>query len=238
MGAKMLERASHNSDTGRTKIIACATVIEEMLPHLPPGVNYQVLDFGLHIRPEDLRRALQEAIDAASESAETIILGFGLCSQAVVGLRANGCTLVVPRVDDCIAIFLGSDRAYREQQRAEPGSYYLTKGWIEVSDTLLDEYERTVERYGQQRADRMMQLMLKNYTRLAFIDTGQHEQERYREYARGAAGRLGLRYEEIPGSDALVIKTLNGPWDDDFVVALPGETITYMDFKTTGSRAG
>jgi hypothetical protein len=228
----MLEGASPNSDTGRTKIIACATVIEEMLPHLPPGASYEVLDFGLHIRPEGLRAALQEAIDAASESAETIILGYGLCSQAVVGLKANGCTLVVPRVDDCIAIFLGSDTAYREQQRAEPGSYYLTKGWIEVSDTLLDEYERAVEQYGQQRADRVMQVMLKNYTRLAFIDTGQHQQERYREYARGAAKALGLRYEEIPGSDALVIKMLNGPWDGDFVVARPGETISYLDFKS------
>jgi len=227
----MLECTSPNSNNGRTKIIACATVIEEMLPHLPPGTGYEVLDFGLHIRPEDLRSALQQAIDAASDSAETIILGYGLCSQAVVGLTANGCTLVVPRVDDCIAIFLGSDGAYREQQRAEPGSYYLTKGWIEVSDTLLDEYERTVEVYGQQRADRMMQLMLKNYTRLAFINTGKHEQERYREYAHSAAQRLGLRYEEISGSDALVMKMLNGPWDDEFVVAHPGETITYLDFK-------
>lgn len=227
----MLERTSPNSNTGRTKIIACATVIEEMLPHLPPGVGYEVLDFGLHIRPEGLRSALQQAIDAASESAGTIILGYGLCSQAVVGLTANGCTLVVPRVDDCIAIFLGSDWAYREQQHAEPGSYYLTKGWIEVSDTLLDEYERAVEVYGQQQADRMMRLVLKNYTRLAFIDTGQHEQERYREYARSAAQRLGLRYEEIPGSDALVIKMLFGPWDDEFVVAHPGETITFLDFK-------
>ena len=227
----MLEWAGHNSDSGHTKIIACATVIEEMLPHLPLGMSHEVLDFGLHIRPEDLRSALQQAIDAASESAGTIILGYGLCAQAVVGLTANGCTLVVPRVDDCIAIFLGSDGAYREQQRAEPGSYYLTKGWIEVSDTLLDEYERAVRMYGQQRADRILQLMLKNYTRLAFIDTGQHEQERYREYARRAAQRLGLRYEEIPGSDTLVLKMLNGPWDDEFVVAHPGETITYLDFK-------
>lgn len=238
MGAKTLEQVSPSPDAERTRIIACATVIEEMLPHLPRTATYQVLDFGLHIRPEDLRGALQEAIDRASRSAEMVILGYGLCSQAVVGLRANGCTLVVPRVDDCIAIFLGSDRAYREQQRAEPGSYYLTKGWIEVSDTLLDEYERTVEQYGQERADRMMRFMLKNYTRLAFIDTGQHEQERYREYARRAAERLGLRYEEIPGSDALVIKTLNGPWDEDFVVAHPGEIISFLDFKETKSKRG
>ena len=202
-----------------------------MLPHLPPDVDYQVLDFGLHIRPEALKRALQEAIDAGTKTAETIILGYGLCSQAVVGLQANGCTLVVPRVDDCIAIFLGSAAAYKAQHRAEPGTYYLTKGWIEVSDTLLDEYERVLERYGQQRADGIMQAMLKHYTRLAFIDTGQHEQARYRAYARRAAETLGLRYQEITGSDALVRKMLNGPWDDDFVVARPGETITYLDFQ-------
>jgi hypothetical protein len=231
MDTILCERASHPSDTGRITIIACATVIEEMLPYLSPGMSHQVLDFGLHIRPDNLRGALQEAIDIASETAETIILGYGLCSQAVVGLTANGCTLVVPRVDDCIAIFLGSDGAYREQQRAEPGTYYLTKGWIEVSDTLLDEYDRTIERYGQQRADRMMQFMLKHYSRLAFIDTGHQDQERYREYSRTAAARLGLRYEEIPGSNALVLKTLNGPWDHDFVVVCPGETISYLDFK-------
>ena len=31
----------------RTKVIACATVIEEMLPLMPPDIAYEVLDFGL-----------------------------------------------------------------------------------------------------------------------------------------------------------------------------------------------
>ncbi len=217
----------------RTKVIACATVIEEMLPLLPPDVTYQVLDFGLHLRPENLRTVLQEAVDAAE--ADTVILGYGLCSMAVVGLTTN-CTLIVPRVDDCIAMFLGSRQAYTHQARKEPGTYYLTKGWIEVSDTLLDEYERTIELYGQQRAERMMGRMLKHYTRLAYIDTGQHDQARYREYARRAANRLGLRYEEISGSNTLVKKMLYGPWDDEFVVARPGETISYLDFKGAKSK--
>jgi hypothetical protein len=33
----------------------------------------------------------------------------------------------------------------------------------------------------------MIQLMLKNYTRLGFINTGQYEIDRYREYARKTA---------------------------------------------------
>jgi hypothetical protein len=105
---QQIDGGSQMQKAGQITVIACATVIEEMMPHLPPDVQYEVLDFGLHVNPEALRSSLQQAIDTASETAETIILGYGLCSQAVVGLRANDCTLVVPKVDDCIAIFLGS----------------------------------------------------------------------------------------------------------------------------------
>jgi hypothetical protein len=232
----MLKKDSNQNQSARTKVIACATVIEEMLPLLPPEVAYEVLDFGLHLTPDKLRTALQDTINAAgAEGFDTLILGYGLCSMAVVGLTATNCTLVVPRVDDCIAIFLGSHAAYKEQSGKEPGSYYLTKGWIEVGDTPFKEYTPLVERYGKKRARRMMQLTLKNYTRLAYIDTGQYEQERFRDYARRTAAEFNLRYEEISGSTALIQKMIYGPWDDDFVVTRPGQTITYASFRTTAT---
>ena len=213
------------------KVLACATVMEEMLPLLPPDVSYQVLDFGLHINPENLKRALQEAVDAAVGTAEEVILGYGLCSMAVIGLRANGCTLVVPRVDDCISIFLGSACAYKQQARSEPGTYYLTKGWLEVGDTPFDEYDRLAEKYGAKKAEWVIREMLKHYTRLALIDTGrQADLERYREQTRSLADRWNLRFEEIQGSDALVRQMLFGPWDGGFVVVPPGETIRYEHF--------
>ncbi|MAT95841.1 MAG: hypothetical protein CL608_01640 [Anaerolineaceae bacterium] len=218
---------------GRTKVIACATVIEEMLPIMPPDLAYEVLDFGLHLIPGSLKTRLQEAIDTAcAEEYDTIILGYGLCSLAVVGLEARSCTIVVPRVDDCIACFLGSRDAYTAQNKKEPGTYYLTKGWIEVSDTLLDEYNRAVVKYGEERAERIMRIMLQNYKRLVYIDTGTDNQEYYRKYARNVAKKFNLRFEEVKGSDELIYRTLYGPWDDDFVVAQPGETIKYTDFKT------
>ena len=233
---EQLNGQSQDQTAERTVIIACATVIEEMMPHLPSDVPYKVLDFGLHVNPDALRHTLQEAIDRAAESADRIILGYGLCSQAVVGLRANGCTLVVPKVDDCIAIFLGSGEAYREQACSEPGTYYLTKGWIEAGDSPFDEYDGLAEQYGEEKACWLMARILKNYTRLALINTGQYELERYRDYSRRTAERFGLRFEEIPGSDTLVKRLLSGPWGGDFVVARPGETISYLDFKSTGSE--
>jgi hypothetical protein len=217
-------------EKSHTLVMACATVIEEMLPHLPPGIDHQVFDFGLHVNPEKLRRTLQDAIDAVSGQYGTIILGYGLCSLAVTGIKANHCTLVVPRVDDCIAIFLGSRSAYHTQSQAEPGTYYLTKGWIEVGDTPFAEYDRLVQRYGSEKAEYIIHVMLANYKRLALINTGQYELERYRDYARMTAERFGLRYEEIEGSDSLVKKMIYGPWDTDFVVVKPGEVIQYEHF--------
>jgi len=217
-------------DPNRTMVMACATVIEEMLPHLPAGMQHQVFEFGLHVNPDKLRRTLQEAIDSVSGQYETIILGYGLCSQAMIGLRANGCTLVVPRVDDCIAIFLGSRSAYLNQAEQEPGTYYLTKGWIEVGDTPFSEYDRVAQRFGKERAERLYQLMLANYKRLALINTGQYELERFREYAQRTAERFNLRYEELPGSDSLVKKMIYGPWDEAFVVVPPGEEIRYEHY--------
>jgi len=210
-----------------TVVIACATVIEEMLPLLPPGVGHRVLDFGLHTDPARLKEALQHAIDEVEldEAVDTIILGYGLCSQGVIGLRAAHSKLVVPRVDDCISIFLGSGSAYREQTRSEPGTYYLTKGWIEVGESPFSEHEKTLERYGPERTERIYRLMLKNYKRLALINTGQYDIERYRDYARRTAERFSLRYEEIEGSTVLVEKMINGPWDEEFAVVQPGDAV-------------
>src|SRR5512138_1949241 len=149
-------------------VLACATVIEEMLPFLPDDVPYEVLDFGLHLHPTSLRESLQEKIEQLGSRADVLLLGYGLCSMAVVGLKASTATLVIPRTDDCIGIFLGSCAAYRAQFDQEPGTYYLTKGWIEAGDTPFEQHTQLVKKYGQEKAERMTRLMLKNYKRLAF----------------------------------------------------------------------
>lgn len=217
--------------TAKRKVIACATVIEEMLPLMPGDVEYEVLDFGLHLNPDELKKVLQEKIDLDSPNYDVLLLGYGLCSMAVVGIKSSSATLVVPRTDDCIAIFLGSPEEYIKQAKKEPGTYYLTKGWIEVGDTPFEEHKLIVEKYGEEKAARLTRLLLKNYTRLGFINTGQYELDRYREYSMKTAEKFDLRFEEIPGSPSLVKKLLFGPWDEDFVVTPPGEAIRYTDFK-------
>jgi hypothetical protein len=218
-----------NPDT--CKLIACATVIEEMRPLMPPQLSCEVLDFGLHSDPERLQKALQSAIDASSPSIDTILLGFGMCAKATVGLNTRNRTIVIPKADDCITIFLGSAAHYNQQQRNEPGTLYLTKGWIEAGTPLDEQREIMAKKYGEEKAGFLFKKMLQGYKRLVFIDTGNYELEKYRSRSQDIAERFNLRYEEIKGDNALVKALLNGSWDGDFVVAPPGCTVELSDFR-------
>ena len=99
----------------KTRIIACKTIVNEMLPFLSPDTTYQSVEPGLHLQPEKLQSALQAMVIDVTAHTATIILGYGLCSLGVIGLQAACSTLVVPRRDDCIAIFLGSQRPCKKE---------------------------------------------------------------------------------------------------------------------------
>ncbi len=215
----------------RTRIIACKTVIQEMGELIPPGVAAYPVESGLHLNPDKLRNALQAVIDETTGDTETIILGYGLCSMGVVGLKATDSALVVPRQEDCISLFLGSRERYRKELEKEPGTYFLSKGWIDAGITLLEELRGMEERYGREWAHRIMKRMIQHYTRLAFIDTGHEDQGDCRAYARKVADELDLTYQEIRGTRELLERICKGPWDDDeFIVAPPGHTICLGDF--------
>lgn len=223
-------RARTASKKAPALVIGCPAVLEDLRSLLPMTMAYRPFDFGHYANRRELRNALQQAVTECSDLAETIILAYGLCHQGVIGLRASTCTVVVPRVDDCIAMVLGSNEAYGRQSRKEPGTYYLTKGWIEMGQTPLAEHERMTARYGKKRADRIQQTLLKSYTRLAFIKTGEGEQKSYRDQACDIAAQCGLQYEEIEARPDLIEKMISGRWDKEFMVVEPGETITLEHF--------
>jgi hypothetical protein len=220
----------------RAKIIACKTVGEELQTGvagqrlLPDDMPCTLLDFGLHLVPEKLNATLQQEIDATQEPVDTILFGYGMCSKGMIGLQSRRFRLIIPRVDDCIALFLGSRAEYARQIRRVPGTFYLTKGWIECGDDPYTEYLKLCEKYGPDRAYRIEKRYIGNYTRLALINTGNHDLAAYRRYAVKVADFFGLSLEEIEGSNRLLVKLVNGPWDEEFVVVEPGETVGYRQF--------
>jgi hypothetical protein len=210
--------------------IACETVLNELLPFLPPGSSYETIEPGLHLQPKKLKAVLQDSIDAITAEADFIILGYGLCSMAVIDLQAAESTLVVPRTDDCIALLLGSQENYKKHLSKEPGTYFLSKGWIESGINIVEEHRQIEESRGKEYAEMVKEMMFKNYTRLALINLGYRNEDEYRKFARQAAKDLDLRFEEIKGTTRLLKKMATGSWDGDFVVAQPGQKISMADF--------
>jgi hypothetical protein len=133
--------------------------------------------------------------------------------------------LIIPRIHDCISLFLGSPESYEEQAKQHPGTYYLTPGWIEKGETPISKFNSYAQSYGEETARWVLHEEMKNYTRIVFIDTGVHDSEPYLKIARQNAKFLGISYQEVQGSSALFKALVNGPWGKDFLIVEKGHSI-------------
>jgi hypothetical protein len=220
-------------------VIACQ-VFQSMLEQLlPPDLASQIsfMDYGLHRVPAKMTGTLQEVIDSLPEPS-LVVLGYGLCGNGLRGIKARQHTLLIPRSDDCIAVLLGSYKAYMREFQKEPGTYYLTKGWLESGSNPLKEYEEYVPKYGPEEAMWLMDQQYQHYKRLVLVAHNQADLEKYRPQAQEVARfceRWGMKYEEILGSDIFVRRLIEvaadlARTDGDFVVVPPGDEIKQNQF--------
>ena len=212
-------------------LIACQVVYKEMENFLPPELPVRVLDPALHVKPDLLKKSLQQAVSEEEDKYDAIMLGYGLCSRAVEGLKSRRATLVLPRVDDCIGFFLGSREAHLCTLKKEPGAFFLSRGWIEAGITPFNEFEYSVKRFGREKALALTKRMLQHYRQIVYLNMGGGLQnESYLEYSKQMAGKFNLEFTEMPGSNRLMDKLTAGRWDDDFVIVPAGREITFEMF--------
>ncbi|MBI3989071.1 MAG: DUF1638 domain-containing protein, partial [candidate division NC10 bacterium] len=204
----------------KSYVIACEVFKDEFLNFQGPDLEYRFLPQGYHRTPGRMPPIIQEEIDRAPEGVEAIILGYGLCSNGVVGLQANHAPLVIPKVHDCIAMLMGSRTIYEEEAATFPGTYYLTRGWIEYGKTPYSQYkDEYLKQYDEETATWIAKEMMKHYQRVALIDHGLWAMDKYRAFAKEMAAFYGILYEEMKGSLEYIRRLLFGPWDhDDFIV--------------------
>ena len=220
-------------------ILACQVFQHLLEKRLPPGLAESItyLDYGLHQIPRNLTTRLQELIDGI-EVPSLVVLGYGLCGNGLNGVRAGKHILLVPRADDCIAILLGSYQAYQREFDSAPGTYYLSKGWLESGSNPLKEYQVYLERYGAEKTEWVMDMQYQNYKRLAFVAHNQEDLDAYRPQAEEVARfcqRWGMHYEEILGSEDYVKRLVEvaaalDQAGDDFVVVPPGGELAQSQF--------
>jgi hypothetical protein len=204
------------------------------------------LEITLHNTPKKLAAALQTEIDAVAQPSN-VIIGYGLCGNGLLGVRSGPHTLIIPRTHDCVAIFLGSHQRYVQRFFANPGTYYLTKGWIDARDEPLADYHDYVKEFDEETADYLFEMKYKHYRRICLVGFSPEELAAYRAQASAVAEFMDKRfgnvvYEETLGSTGLIetlvrMGTHPGDADEEFVVVKPGGEITQELFMRSGEQA-
>ena len=213
----------------KVKLFCCKTMMEEIESMKPDDLMVEYMEYALHRTPDKLREELQRRIDEEKE-ADTLVFVYGLCSRGLDGLKSGDKTLVIPRVHDCISLLLGSRDKYSEEFEKNPGTYFLSKGWIDQEADPYQEYERYREQYGEENAQYIINESYKNYKRVAFIETDLPGLKKYEEYSREVADFLGVGYEKMVGEKSFFEKIVDCDWDKSFVVVPPGSVSRYQDF--------
>jgi N-methylhydantoinase A/oxoprolinase/acetone carboxylase beta subunit len=246
--------AADERDARRVHVIACGVLgvdLKSIVKRLGIDITMTLLPGGLHNNPHELHTRLQEAIDtvSASHTCDLIVVGYGVCGRGSVGLRAGDVPIAIPLVHDCIALFLGSDRAYREQFAKYPGTYYVSAGWVEEKtrpwsseeqetsgccNPIEHDFERLVSQYGQEHAEAIRTFLDSwhgNYQRAAFIDTGVESagRSRYASMAQSMAAEFGWKYEELPGTHDLLIRLLTARESTADILLVQPHYVTIYD---------
>jgi hypothetical protein len=200
-------------------------------------VDIVLMEQGLHDQPDRLRREVQAALERTSDVQkrpyDASLLGYGLCSNGVVGLSAK-IPIVVPRGHDCITLLLGSKDTYQKYFDSHRGVYWYSPGWIESGKppgpqwykNLLEEYTK---KYGEDNAHYLLEVeqkWIQEYNWATYIDWGLGDCSQYKDHAKHCAASFGWNYDEVKGDRGLMQRLVDGQWNDgEFLVVQPGQRI-------------
>jgi hypothetical protein len=227
------------------KLLACKVLQREISLLMAKCENFIDVTYirqDFHETPHLLNVALQEEIDkldagtdkySCPEPFDAILLGYGLCSNAVTGLISTRHKIVIPKAHDCITFLLGSRESYDKNFNENPGTYWYSTGWVEnaklPSKKRLEEIRQEyIEVYGEENAPFLMEMehnWVKDYKAAAFINWSGINSEKARQFTRECADSLQWDYKQFEGSSGFLADFLNANWNTDYFLVLePGQT--------------
>jgi hypothetical protein len=216
-------------------IVACRTLAPELelvMGRRGLATPIAFVESGRHAWTDTLRKCIQESVDSVP-AGKTVLLAFGFCGNSMVGVQSRSHTLVLPRVADCIPLFLGS-REIRDAYGIY--TYFYTKGYLESESNIVADYERVLKKYGERRGLRVVGEMLRRYENFAIIDTGAFDPAEVTAKLAPLAERIHIPVSVAPGNLRIIDALLMGDWEDDEFLVIPEDSeITFEMSLNLGS---
>ncbi len=223
----------------RYKLISCSVFrreIEGAIASSPDLIDAEFLEISLHLKSEDLRSRLGERIAEAGSRYDAILLGYGLCGNALAGLRARSVPLVLPRAHDCATILLGSRSAFKERFGENPSASWSSAGYVEFGSSYAHtaegalgiDYDKLVAEYGEENARYVRDALRPAVpeTELRYIELEESAGLGYARVAAERAAAEGKAFILLGGSSRLLRGLIAGNWDEEeYLVAPPGAAI-------------
>ena len=229
------------------KLISCNVFQREAslcIGRSPHVIDPEYTELGEHARSAGLRQIIQSRIDATEASGknyDAILLLFGLCGNATVGLQARRTRLVIPRAHDCCTILLGSKAKFLENFGEAPSTPFSSVGYLERGDYFLrtsddggtgvqtgDAFKALVEKYGEEDAKFIWDEMHPSHgnNKAVFIDLPETSHLGYAEKFKAKAEAAGKEAVRLDGNIRLIDNLIQGNWDEkEYLVVPPTSTI-------------
>ncbi len=210
------------------KILCCRSLAPTLEELLGSDAPLTILDIALHLQPERLRAALLETIAELEAPGTTILLGYGLCGRALEGVYSKHSRLVLPKIDDCVGMFLGSRERHRESLRTHSGRYWLERSWLDTELDIFKQLYKDLGRIPEKYHDRIVKMTLKHYDRLVLF-RDDHDDAQAVSYCENTAKEYGMTFERIDKDLGLLRRLVFGPWEpEEFIIVEPGTPVPFF----------
>jgi hypothetical protein len=153
-----------------------------------------------------------------------VLLAFTTCGGTLVGIKTGDFELVVPRVDDCLSLLMGS---MEQRKAALEGGFglFVTKSWMDHENNAAAQLEHIRKKYPPHRADKVIEAMYGKFDSLNVIDTGAYDIHTILPQTEALAQQLGLKHRVVQGTTDYLEKLLQGPYDSQHFIVIPPQTV-------------